>query len=140
MDSLGTYNHSTIKQSLTLHCFPPFLKPFTCVSMRTSSQRWRSTPCSPFALQPTGPLAHARRLSSSWSPWIVWTLNSGSFTRIWPWKSSPSTAQRTAAWWIWTYHQRGEGITESRSTHIILKCLKEMFGGPFTGFSSYTDL
>lgn len=44
-----------------------FWKPFTCVNMKTSSLRWRSTLCSPFVQQPAGPSAYARRPSSNWS-------------------------------------------------------------------------
>lgn len=83
--------------------------------MTTSSQQWRSTLYLQFVLQPTGRSAHVRRLSSSWNHWKVWSRSSGSYTRTWLWKSSPGTPWRTAARWIGTDHQRGEGTNDIRS-------------------------
>lgn len=100
-----------MKKKITILHFPLFffffLKPFTCVSTRTSSPWWRSTPCSPSAPQWTGLSAHARRPSSSWSPWRVWTRDSSSSTRIWPWRSSPGIRRRTAVRWSEDVPQRG---------------------------------
>lgn len=94
----------------TVRLFPVFsvLQPFTCVNMKTSSLQWRSTLCSPSALQWAGPSARARGRSSSWNPWRVWALSSSSSTKIWLWRSSPSTRQRTAAWSRRISHCTGE--------------------------------
>lgn len=119
---ISPFSTQANSESLTLDLFSASLKPYTCVSMRTSSQQWTSTLYLPFAPQPTGHSAHVHRLLSNWSPWKVCSLNSGSSMRTSLWRSSASTHQRTYTWWSGRHQQRGECRTNWASPCRINFC------------------